>query len=472
MMQSQYDPGFAAFGGGTVESVLHPNVEIALVVVGLSLFLLPRKYVIVPLLLGLMIIPNGQNLYVGGVHFYTCRIVILLGCVRMLWSKFASHERLLPGGFSTLDKVFVIWASYRAVAGVLQLMQAGAIPNQAGLLLDAAGGYFLFRFLIRTDEDIMRAMKALAIVAVVGAVSMIHEQQTAQNWFGQLGGIRVAPEIRNNRIRSQGFFQHALTAGSFGATMFPLFLWLWVRGRAWFFGLLGAAAAVVMTFTASTSTPIMALMGGIGTMLLWPLRRNLRVIRWGILIAPIFLQLVMKAPFWFVIAHIDLASGSTGWDRAMLIDNFLRHIGSWWLVGTHDNVNWGWDMWDACNQFVAEGFGGGLVCFICFVTMFTLCFKKIGRARRAVAGRLRREWSIWLFGAALFAQVMAYFGIDYFDQTKFVWYLLLVMLATTTSNVLEASGRKPKSAKLYAQDVEDVAAVPELSQVSLLRSMS
>ena len=45
----------------------------------------------------------------------------------------------------------------------------------------------------------------------------------------------------------------------------------------------------------------------------------------------------------------------------------------------------------------------------------------------------RKEWLIWLFAATLFAQVLAYFGIDYFDQSKFVWYLILVMIGVATA---------------------------------------
>jgi hypothetical protein len=52
----------------------------------------------------------------------------------------------------------------------------------------------------------------------------------------------------------------------------------------------------------------------------------------------------MKAPVWFLIARIDLAGGSSGYHRAMLIDTFLRHFGDWWLLGTKDAFSWGWDM--------------------------------------------------------------------------------------------------------------------------------
>jgi hypothetical protein len=461
MFQSPYDPGVAQFGGGSSHTVMHPLVAAALIALILAVLLLPRKHIIVPLLLGLLIIPAGQNLYFAGLHFYTASILISFGCVRMLAAKFSSHAALLPGGFGTLDKIFVVWAIYRASAGVLQFMQAGAVPNQLALFFNAIGAYFLFRFLIRTDEDIARAIKVLAVVALFAAVSMVHEQRTLQNWFGQLGGIRPAPEVRNGRIRSQGFFRHALLAGSVGATLFPLFLWLFVRGKARILAALGAAAALVMVYTASTSTPLMAVAGAVLVICLWPLRKNMRLIRWGIVLGLVGLQLVMKAPFWFVMGHIDLAGGSTGWDRAMLIDNFLHHLGGWWLIGTHSNASWGWDMWDECNQFIAEGLGGGLVCLISFVAMFALCFKKLGQARKALAARRQQQWLIWLFAAALFAQAMAYFGIDYFDQSKYVWYLLLVMLGTTTAAAISSSVRKTKPAKVAAVEPDTMPALVE-----------
>lgn len=432
MTRSKYDPGFAAFGGGATESVLHPAVLVALIIAALSIFFLPRRYVVVPLLLGLLLIPSGQNLYLGGVHVYTSRQILLFGWIRVLGSK-SMDDGFLPRGFCTTDKLFLIWATYRAAAGVLMFMQAGAIPGSLAILWDALGGYFLFRYFIRTEEDIIRALKALSIVAIIAAAGMINEQVTRQNLFGQLGGIAAVPGIRNGHARSQGMFQQSLTAGAFGGTIWPLFLWLWKRGRSRIFGWLGAIAATVMVFTATTSTPILAWLGGILAICLWPIRRSMRVVRWGIILSLIALQMVMNAPVYFVIARIDLSGGSTAWDRAMLIDNLVRHFGSWWMVGTHDNVNWGYDSWDSCNQFVSEGIGGGLVCFTCFIALFVVCFKQIGIGRKAMENDRRKEWLIWLFAATLFAQVLAYFGIDYFDQSKFVWYLILVMIGVATA---------------------------------------
>lgn len=410
--------------------MLHPVVLAAVMGASVWMFLASRKAVIVPLLLGLLIIPSGQNLYIGGVHLFAYRILILIAWVRLFSLK--PSAKPFVGGFSLLDKCFLLWAVYRAGSVILTFLQAGAVVNQVAFLMDALGGYFLFRSLIRDDRDVRAVVKVFAVVAIVAALGMIVEQATHHNVFALLGGMQPVPSIRNGRLRAQGMFQISIIAGSFAATTFPLFLWLWKSAEAKLLGVIGAASAIVMAATSASSTPIGALLGAVMVIFLWPLRKNMRIVRWGLVLALIGLHFTMKAPVWYILSHFDFVGGSSSWNRAYLIDTFVRHFGDWWLIGTRDNVNWGWDMWDQCNQFVMEGETGGLVALTCFIAMFTICFKKIGKARKAVQGDRQEEWFFWFLGAALFAQVMAYLGIDYFDQSKFVWYALLAIIPAAT----------------------------------------
>jgi hypothetical protein len=465
---SQFDPGFRAFGGGATSSILHPVILVAVVLVAALTFFLPRKYVIVPLLLGILLTPAGQNIYIG-VHLYVFRILILIGWGRLLSSK-RSSGGFLPGGVIILDKVFLVWATYRALAVILLFGQFGAVINQAAFLLDSVGAYFLFRSLIRDDQDVRRVVKVFAIVAAVSALVMLIELKTGQNILGSLGGIRAISDVRNGRIRAQGVFAHSILAGSFGAAAFPLFLWLWKREKTRLTAAIGAVSASVMVFACASSTPIAAWLGSIGAICLWPIRKNMRMVRWVIVLTLISLQLVMKAPVWYVLAHIDLAGGSSGWNRAYLIDTFIRHVRDWWLIGTHDNVNWGWDMWDQCNQFVTEGETGGLVALGCFIAMIVICFRKIGKARKAVTGHSRKEWLFWLLGAAMFAQVMAFMGVDYFDQSIFAWYALLVIIPVVTMLPRVASASETETMPVSASASTHYA--PESVDVMTLDSSS
>src|ERR1035438_2272523 len=87
----------------------------------------------------------------------------------------------------------------------------------------------------------------------------------------------------------------------------------------------------------------------------------MRLLRWGILLALVGLHLVMKAPVWALISRIDLTGSSSGWHRYMLVDHCIRHFSDWWLLGFKSYNDWGWDMWDLSNQYVAYALTGGVL---------------------------------------------------------------------------------------------------------------
>jgi hypothetical protein len=140
----------------------------------------------------------------------------------------------------------------------------------------------------------------------------------------------------------------------------------------------------------------------------------------------------MKAPVWFVIAHIDLTGGSSGYHRAELIDQFLRHFADWWAIGVKEAVagTWMYDMWDQQNQFVNVGETGGLLALILFVALISVAFAKVGACRRA-AREVQNEAYIWFVGCALFAHCVAFFGVNYFDQARIGWLVLVAFIAAS-----------------------------------------
>jgi uncharacterized membrane protein YwzB len=153
----------------------------------------------------------------------------------------------------------------------------------------------------------------------------------------------------------------------------------------------------------------------------------------------------MKAPVWFIIARVDIIGGSSGYHRARLIDQFIRNFFDWWLIGTNDNGNWGYDMWDTCNEFVQEGLNGGLVALVCFVAIIVTSFMALGRARKDSRSTHFQAWLFWILGCTLFAHVVAFFGIDYFDQSKMVWFAMLAMIPAAIT-MLPARGEAPLAA--------------------------
>jgi hypothetical protein len=430
-----------AFGGGTSDTVLSPIVLIAMLIAMVLILVLPRKYVIVPVLVSIILIPLGQQVYLIGVHWLVSRLITLCGLARVAVMKFRSKKDVSAGGFNAVDRAFLGCAICESIGFVLQYMQSQALVNQFGILIDTLGAYCLMRVLIQTEKDIYRALKVLAVLTVLLAVCMVREQRTLNNVFGYLGGIQLVPEVREGKIRSQGSFQHSLTAGTFAAMLLPLFFLLWKNGKAKLMAIAGVIGCTVMTMCSNSSTPLLTYVGGILGVLLWPIRKKMRAVRWGIVIGLIALNFVMKAPVWFIIAHIDLTGGSSGYHRAELVDQFIRHFRDWWLIGTKDAANWGWDMWDQQNQYVNVGEGGGLAAFVLFITVISRTCGRIGKARKLVE-RSRREWLLWLLGCALFANLVGFFGVNYFDQAKLGWYMLLAMISAATAPILQADASK------------------------------
>lgn len=421
------------FGGGANASSMTPAVLVLTVVAAVALLVLPRRHAPAPILVVAFLIPYGQQILVGGAHFYVVRIVVMAGLCRLLIVKLSSSKPLFPAGFTGIDKAVCLLLVVGGTAFLLRERATAAVVYQLGLWLDAFGLYFIFRYLLQDAGDIFRLIKMFAFVVAVLGACMSYEYVTGVNLFSYLVGYQIVPWVRDGRVRAQGSFGVSITAGIFGATLLPLFFSLWKRGKARLWASVGLASATVVAITSMASTPITGYLAGILALCLWPIRNKMRWVRWGIVLVVLGLALVMKAPVWFVLARINIANGNA-YDRSILIDVTVRHFFDWWLVGTNDNGNWGFFTWDACNQFVAEGLSGGLAALALFIVVLRRSFAAIGRCRRTVEG-YRNEWLFWSLGAALFSHVIVFLGCDYFDQTHSLWMIFIAMVSTATVSI-------------------------------------
>ncbi len=295
------------------------------------------------------------------------------------------------------------------------------------------GVYFLLRYLIRDERDIIRMFRTLAYVAAVVALVMTWEITTGRNPYALLEGARAADYAtamaRADRFRATACFEHPILAGAFGAILLPLFVLLWQSGKQnRMIAGMGIVSATVITLASNSSTPVAAYAGGVLALCMWPARHWMRVLRWAIVITIVALHLVMKAPVWHLIARIDIAGGSSSYHRFNVVDQCIRHFSDWWLVGVKSTFEWGWDMWDTANQYVSVCDCSGLLAFILFLATIVYGFKYLGKARRDAESR-KQQIFLWALGAALFANVVAFVGISYTDQTQVVWYGLLAAIS-------------------------------------------
>jgi hypothetical protein len=426
-----------AYGGGISGSMIHPAVLVAMILGIILIFTLPRKLIVVPIILLTFLAPFGQQMYVLGVHLFVPRILILFALARVLFTNPNSPQSRFAGGLNPVDTVFMLWITFRAAAFIVLFRgDSGAIIYQGGLVWDVLGGYILLRILIQNEEDVVRVVKAFAVIAFVCGLTMVNEKLRNQNIFGYLGTGPIIPDNREGAIRAQGPFGHPILAGVFAVTLVPLFWWLWQGRKSKFFAVFGYVGSTLMMLTCASSTPLFGYLASFIGLAFWPFRNRMRMFRWGVVLALISLHSVMKAPVWMLIARVDLIAGNSGYHRAELIDQCIRHFSDWWLVGTTASATWGFDMWDLSNQFVAEAETGGLLTFLCFVLIISRSFSRIGIARKLVEKQSKQEWFMWFLGMSLFVHIVCYFGISYFDNVKIYWCVFLAIISAATAPIL------------------------------------
>src|SRR5579872_2311345 len=199
----------------------------------LLIFFLRKKHVIVPVLFMSFLIPLGQQFNVGGLHVFVLRVVILAALIRAMASMLFSKARGFAGGFNSVDTTFFLWTFFHVVAFlILFSFQPAALANQLGFVWDILGGYLVMRFFIQEPEDIERVIRTFAFLATVLAICMLNERYRMENVFGYLGAMKIVPELRDGLVRAQATFSHPLLAGTFGATLVPLFFWYWNSGKS------------------------------------------------------------------------------------------------------------------------------------------------------------------------------------------------------------------------------------------------
>jgi hypothetical protein len=447
-MQAPLEFNQRDLGHGASETTLTPIVAVALLVAIVLILWRPRKYVAVPLLLCTLLVPRGEQLLLAGAHFYVPFILILTGFIRVVRGRFR-----IAGGFNDVDRIFIVWALYRVFAATVTNWPGGTMGNLA-FLLQAMCGYFLFRYLIRSEEDVVRIAKTLALLAVVLGLGMLYESRVHVNLFATyLAPGQPPPEFRDGIVRARAAFGHPILAGCFGATLIPLFLWLW-KAKSRVSAVAGIVGSTLMVLTANSSTPVLAYVAGILGLLLWPVRRSMKAVRWGIVIALMAPVIVMNAPVWFLIAHINVIGGSGGYDRAFLIGTCVQHFKDWWLIGTNQNGGWGYDMWDLSNQFVSEGETGGILTLICFIAIIAKCFGRLEAVRKRVTPK--QHWLFWCLGSVMLAHIFAYLGVAYWDQTQIWWFAFLAMICAVTVPRNLPESRKPVLAAAAAVTLPDL----------------
>jgi hypothetical protein len=395
----------------------------------LLVLLLSRRNAPIPIILAACYMTVGQQIIVGDLHFTVLRVLVLAAYLRVILRREARRFT-----WCKLDTLVLCWGLSGIVFYTLWWQTPAALINRLGVGLDRVGMYFVFRFLLRDLEDTRRVCGWFAIALLPLALCIGLEKASGQNLFYALGGVPKFAVIRENIVRCQGPFRHPILAGTFGAIWLPLCIGLaWDRKGSRFRAALGIISSTVITVLSGSSGPLVTYFSAVLALAMLPIRKYMRSVRWAVVAFVLALQIAMQEPVWFIFAHVNVVSGSTGWHRSHLIDQTIRHFSEWWLAGT-DLANVGkWGVWyaDVTNQYLLEGLTGGMLTLAFFIGVIVVTFSNLGRAIRFAPANSRRF--LWAIGATVFAHVMTFLSVAYFDQNSVNWCLVLAMSAAVVT---------------------------------------
>lgn len=404
-------------------------------VMSLLIVIVPRRWALVPVLILVCYMTMGMRVVVLDFNFTMLRVLLLFG-----WARLLVRREIPKIRFNSLDKLLIAWALCGIAVYTLLWGNYDAFKFKLGIAYNAIGFYFLFRFLLLGMEDVLRLLRVLALLLAPLAALMVLEKMTGRNAFGVFGGTPAITVTRDGVLRCQGPFGHPILAGTFGATLIPLFVGLWWQkkgSRA--VALVGLISAALIILTTGSSGPVVAAMSGMVGLGMWMFRKQMRMIRWGIVLTLLVLQMVMKAPVWFIVARVSVFNASDGWHRAFLIDRALANIGDWWLVGTRSTEAWGFWLFDVTNQYLREAADGGLLVMLLFIAILVQGYRRLGKAVRVASADEPETVPrfLWALAAALLVHTVTFLSVAYFDQNVVNWYMLLAVIACLTGQFLE-----------------------------------
>ncbi len=433
----------AEFYGRTT---LHPIGLSFLLAMILAVLLLPRKYAIWPaIFIGCFISP-AQRIVLFTANFPFMRILLIFALVRVI-----SRQEFSGLRFRDIDRVMIAHALARLTVYTIQQQTMKAFIYQAGTSIDELITYFIFRALVRSFDDFRGMTLGFLVASIPVAIAFAFEYSTRRNVFSILGGVPLITEMREGKLRCRGAFSHTLMAGCYWSAILPLAVagWFDPRQRK-LLTITSAGCCLLIIVTTSSSTPLMGVIFGIVGACLFPLRRQMKAVRWALLITLLLLHFVfLKGPVWSLIAKVNIFGGSTGWHRTHLIDRAVALFGEWWLWGTTDTEHWGWGLHDVTNQFILEGVIGGALTMGLFTTLIVLTFRNLGRILRSrvVTNSRSDTILIWSLGVAVFVHIMNFLAVSYFGQiTMLIW--LPFAVAASLSDTVTDQDRRDRLSKM------------------------
>ncbi len=447
------DSGFVNFSteyaGIYGQTMLHPAAAAMLLAAAIGTLALPRRYAFVPMLALLCFVTPAQRVIIASLDFTLLRLIILFGLMRVL-----ARGELRKPQWQLVDWLVLWYVIAMFLVSSLRGGDTSGMIRAAGIAFDTLGLFLLVRAWVLSLDDIRRLVTTFAVLAIPVSLAFIVESQTARNLFAVFGGVPEVTIVRSGRLRCQGAFAHPILAGTFWATLLPLFIalaWSGRRYKVW--SIIGSVATVIIVVAAASSTPVASLAAAIFAMCMFRWRRELPVFRWVVVGALVVIHFIREMPVWHLISRVDIVGGSTGHQRYRLIDGAIRHIGEWALLGTNQTAHWDYGTYDVAVEYVGVAVRGGLLGLGLHVAIIAAGFIGVGRACERLERRRADLLLAWGVGAALFTQCVSMIGTSYWGQMIFSWNMCIALVALAGSRTAlpspaqRVAARRPRNEK-------------------------
>lgn len=360
-------------------------------------------------------VPMNQRIIIFSLDFTILRILVLVGIFRLLMKGEAREVK-----WNKFDKLILTWSLTGSIVYIIQQTTFSAVIFKSGVMFDCLGMYYLFRQMICNWDDVFQSIKLFAFFAIITAPLIAFEKIRESSPFIFFGPVQG--QYHRGRFRAAGPFPHYIMMGCFWSSLLPFFYAMIKAEKSKFFYWMGIAAVLISVFCSASSTPLLTVIAIIIFWKMYNYRMNGKMIFFGICCSVLFLHLIMKKPVWHLMARVDVFSGSTGWHRYYLFDNFVNHISEWFLLGTQNTSHWGHGLQDITNQFVLEGVRGGMLTLLIFIITIYCSVKIPGRLSLAnISGD--EKWMSWAICVSMLGHFITFWGVSYFGQINMLLYL-------------------------------------------------
>jgi hypothetical protein len=429
------------------------NAASALVLLALVLVVLfaSQRSAVLALVAGTMFLGQGASFDLG-VTVYPMRMLVLVAFVRvvtrgeMTFSALNGLDRAFIGayGFAVLMYVARTALGY----GTSEAISQTSTLSKVGGFCDMFLGYFAFRGLLRGIDDVKQFLLRFPLLLLPYVGSLAIERITGSNPLGVLGGPPYMWLDVENRARCFGSFVHPSLLGTFGASFFLLYVPFLFERAARMRAALAMALCLAVVALANSGSPVTFLGLGLVILALWPMRRNVGMLKVGAGIAFLVTAFAMNAPIWYLPTRISGIVGGSGWHRSYLLERGFADIDKWWLAGMPLDLTVTWfpyvllDAADMTNLFLQFGVDGGLLAMLLLVLALVMAFRRLGRAlatARALPDGQSSERLLWSLAAMLIAHIINFFAITYFDQFNMIWMMQMAAISGVTAELLNPS---------------------------------